>query len=454
MPQRNMRAAISRRKLLKLGVGASLTGPFVLFPSRSASQQKRLTILQWNHPVPAYDGWFEETFARDWGRRNDTQVIVDHVSASELGNVASAEVRAGAGHDITMFLYPPANFEKSAIDHAEIYQEAQGRHGQVGPLAHKSTFNPASKRYFAFCDCYMPTTSNWLIPLWVQIGLPGGPNDYDTLRSAARQIKEQLGLPCGLFLGDSLEANGASRALLWSFGGTALDADGRIRLQSRETTEALKFVRDLFRESGTPEMLIGPVESATHAILQGKASYTMSGIGLTRHFEKSDPSAVKKIAVSPPPRGPHAWLSCPQVTSCYVVWKFSKNIEAAKHFLASLIDEYRAAFKASELCNMPSFPAVAPNLLARLRNDPDSDPPDKYLALEDALHWTRNTSFPAFPSAADTVVWEKFVIPRMFRRVAAGQLTPEQSLEEAQNEIAKILESQPRDGSVHGPGPL
>lgn len=446
------RTKVTRRRFLHLGssaiAGASLpaVGPLFLFPRAPGSSRKQLKILQWKHPVDAYDRWFEDVFASKWRMKNDTEVIVDHAPITQLHAIAKAEIAAGRGHDLTMFISPPALYEEHVIDHGDIYREAQTRHGQVGPLAYKSTFNPRTKRHFAFCDCYMPAVSNWLIPPWVHLGLPGGPNDYDNLRTGARQIKKEFGIPCGLSLAPNQEGNVSLVSLLWSFGGNVSDGEGHEAINSRETIEALKYVRNLYRESQTAEMPGKQTEFDANAILKGRASYTMNSIALTRCAQKSDPAAVKNVAITPPLRGAHYWLSCPHITSCYVIWRFAENQEGAKSFLVDLIDDYKAAFQASQLCNLPSFPSVAPDLLTRLKNDPQSDPPYKYMALEDALHWTRNIGYPGYASAASAEAWDTFVVPRMFRRVSTGEQEPQESAAQAYQELRQIFSKWPRAG--------
>src|SRR5205823_5687601 len=107
---------ISRRKFVKLTGGAAaaaagLTTGF-LFPQRALAQQKTLKIVQWSHFVPGYDKWFDNTFTKEWGAKNNTNVIVDHIAINEINARAAAEVAAKKGHDLFMFLAPPAAYEK------------------------------------------------------------------------------------------------------------------------------------------------------------------------------------------------------------------------------------------------------------------------------------------------------------------------------------------------------
>ena len=74
------RYGLSRRDVIKTAVGAAAAaGPFFhVTPARAA---KTLKILQWSHFVPAYDKWFNNTYTKEWGAKNGTEVIVDNIKA-------------------------------------------------------------------------------------------------------------------------------------------------------------------------------------------------------------------------------------------------------------------------------------------------------------------------------------------------------------------------------------
>src|SRR5438477_12483212 len=99
---------ISRRKFVKLTGGAAAAAGFTsafLFPQRALAQQRTLKILQWNHFVPGYDKWFDNTYVKEWGQKNDADVIVDHGGIPALNSRAAAEVSAQERHDL--FIVPP-----------------------------------------------------------------------------------------------------------------------------------------------------------------------------------------------------------------------------------------------------------------------------------------------------------------------------------------------------------
>ena len=135
------KVSISRRELLKtVGVGSLALAGFspLIHPSRASAQPKTLKILQWSHFVPRYDEWFDKKFTKEWGEKHNTQVVVDHISAGEIRARAAAEVAAQKGHDLFMFLDPPAVYEAQVIEHNEIIQEIERKHGKMVDLAQKT----------------------------------------------------------------------------------------------------------------------------------------------------------------------------------------------------------------------------------------------------------------------------------------------------------------------------
>src|SRR5258708_31216178 len=111
---------LSRRDFIKLAAGAAASG--LLFSERALAQPKTLKIAKWAHFMPEFDRWFEDELAGEWGKRHDTQVVVDHVPAEKIGALAAAEGAARECHDLFMFPWPPAEYQPHATDHDEVYQ--------------------------------------------------------------------------------------------------------------------------------------------------------------------------------------------------------------------------------------------------------------------------------------------------------------------------------------------
>ncbi len=428
----------TRRQMLKAaGMGAIAVAAGGA-AGRARAQQKTLKIVQWSHFVPAYDKWFDGVFCKQWGEKHGTQVIVDHIAIGEVNARAAAEVSAQRGHDLFMFLSPPAAYEKQVIDHSEVYQAVARKWGKPIDLGHKSTFNPKTKKYFAFSDSYVPDPGDYRQDLWAQVGYPKGPDTWDDLRKGGKAIKDKFGNPVGLGLSQELDTNMALRALLWSFGGSEQDAQGRVTINSPQTIEALKFMSALFKETETGEVFTWDPSSNNRGILAGKLSYVANAISVTRTAEKENPEMSKKIQIVRALQGPARRIAAEHVMDCYVIWRFAENKEGAKQFLVDYIDAFGDAFKNSEFYNFPCFPKTVPDLKQQISNDPKAVPPDKYAVLGDVLDWATNVGYPGYATAAVDEAFNTFVIPTMFAKVARGDLSPEDSARAAEKELKRI----------------
>ena len=436
------RRGLTRRQFGKLAAASALaaSGPAFLFPNKARAAGKTLKIIQWSHFVPGYDKWFDGVYTKEWGSKHDTEVIVDHVAIGEINARAAAEAAAKKGHDLFMFLSPPAAYEKQTIDHAEIYQEVQKKHGKVIPLGEKSTYNPKTKRYFAFSDSYVPDPGDYRKDLWEKVGFPNGPDTWDDLRVGGKKIKDQFGNPVGVGLSQELDTNMAMRAILWSFGGAEQDERGNVTLKSKRTIDAVKYVRALYKEAMTPEVFTWDPSSNNRGILAGKLSFVCNAISVTRTAEKDNPDMSAKIWVSPALKGPVRRIAAEHVMDCYVIWGFAENKEGAKQFLVDYIDNFGAAFKASEFYNFPCFPQTVPDLKQQISNDPKGKPPDKYKVLGNVLDWATNVGYPGYATAAVDEVFNTFVLPTMFAKAARDEMTPEAAVDAADKEVRRIFD--------------
>jgi multiple sugar transport system substrate-binding protein len=133
-------------------------------------------------------------------------------------------------------------------------------------------------------------------------------------------------------------------------------------------------------------------------------------------------------------------IAAEHVMDVYVIWKFAENKEGAKKFLVDYIDNFRDGFLASEFYNFPSFPKTVPDLVPLISHDPKAKPPDKYKVLADVTEWATNVGYPGYASAPVDEVFNTFVIPTMFAKVALEQMSPEEGAKSAEREIKRIFE--------------
>jgi multiple sugar transport system substrate-binding protein len=435
------RKTISRRDFIKaagIGAVAAGAGPTIIIPRRSYGASKTLKILQWNHFVPGYDKWFNNTYTKEWGAKNGMEVIVDNIGLAGINARAAAEVSAQKGHDLFMFLWPPPDMEDQVIDHKEIYQECEKKYGKAIDLAIKSTYNPKTKKYYGFSDSYVPDPINYDKDLWGDIGMAKGPDTWDDMRVGGAKIKKKHGVPVGVGLSAEIDTGMAMRAIMYSHGASVQDEAGNLVLNSKNTLESIKFVKALFEEAMTPEVLAWDASSNNRAMLSGKVSAVLNAISVTRTAENEKMPIADKIMITKAAKGPVRRIGLEHVMDVYVIWKFAENIEGAKKFLVDYIGDFRKGFLASEFYNFPCFPKTVPDINKLIAHDPKANPPDKYAVLSDVLDWATNVGYPGYANAGIAEVFSTWVLNTMFAKAAVGAETPEAALAQAEAACKRI----------------
>ncbi len=433
---------VTRRDFIKTsGAGAVATGlgANIIVPGRAHAAKKKLRILQWVHFVPAYDEWFNKKYVVEWGQKNDTEVTVDNIGIAGINARAAAEVSAQKGHDLFLFNWPPPTFEEQAVDMKDVYQEVERKLGKPIDLAIKSTYNPKTKRYYAFSPSFTPDPVNYRQDLFAQVGLPNGPRTWEEVRVKGAEIKKKTGHPVGIGLANEIDTGMAMRTIMYAFGAHEQDENGNLALNSKQTLEAIKFVRALFQEAMTAEVFTWDASSNNRAMIAGKVSVVLNAISITRTAEKDDPEISKKIQLTKALRGPVRAIGLEHVMQCYVVWKFAENIEGAKKFLVDYTTSFKDAFLAGEFYDFPCFPKTVPDLTTLISNDTKAHPPDKYKVFDDVLNWATNVGYPGYANAAIDEIFGTWVLNVMFAKAASGTVSPEDALREADAASKRIF---------------
>jgi multiple sugar transport system substrate-binding protein len=188
----------------------------------------------------------------------------------------------------------------------------------------------------------------------------------------------------------------------------------------------------------TPEVLAWDPSSNNRQMLAGRSSLVLNAISITRTGENDKLPTHQKIALAKAANGPVRRIGLEHVMDCYVIWKFSDNIDGAKKFLVDYIDNFKQGFMASEFYNVPCFAKTVPELKQIISNDPKAVPADKYAVLSDVLDWATNVGYPGYSNAAIDESFNTWVINTMFAEAATGAETPENALKRAEAKMKAI----------------
>ncbi len=469
-----MKRRWTRREFIKqAGISAAglAAGPAFLKNVFAQTPGRRpLRVLQWSHFVPLHDKWYDQ-YAKEWGEKNNVDVVVDHIGLADLRSTFASEVAAGKGHDIVEFIDPPSDFEPSVLDLSDLNQEAVKRFGKQIPVATRSSYNPHTKKFYGFCHGWTIDPGDYRKSLWEKAEKPDGPATWEDLLTYGAKIKNEQGVQLGIGISQELDSNMAERTLLWSFDTSIQDENSNVVLDNKKTVEAVKFMIELYRKTMTPEVFGWTAASNNQLLLAGKASYILNSISAYRSAQKDVPEVAKDVFFTSALKGPRgtAW-ACEHVIYVTVIPKFAeRNADLAKQFLLDRVANYDRAMWESKLYNSPAFfsssvpagergyPAVAyAKHLRDLHNawfmkDPFALPgerTDKLLPLKDAEKWSANVGFPGTANPAEGEIFGTYVLPGMFARVAQGKQTAEESVKQAAEQCKVIFDKWRAQGLI------
>src|SRR2546423_8591698 len=407
---------VTRRGFLK-PTGAGVAGGTLaaMLDARQAPAQIKgttLRILQWSHFIPAYDTWFDSVFTKEWGEKNGVKVRVDPIPHLELPARYAAMFAAGAGHDLICFggQILTGQYYRNLVDLSDVAEGLGKKYG--GWLESSKSAAQVGGAWYAVPDFFISIPVLWRKDLFQTVGM-GEPKTWDDLRKAAGQLKAK-GHPSGMQFSHCNEANHNWRALMYCFGAKETDPSGQnVAIDSKEMREALKFGKALYDEGMTPEVFSWDDASDNRFLASGVASWIHDAISAFHSTRITNPKVFEQTFVVPEVAGRGGTWNVGEPT-VGAIWKFSKNVAAAKEFITHLADNQKEAMEASLGYNMPFLRGQDAKPMPYLGKDAN---------LARRPRKAKRTAFlgypgPMTPPAQEVVT--TFIIPDMFTKVARG----------------------------------
>src|SRR5699024_1240622 len=160
--------------------------------------------------------------------------------------------QAGQGHDLMQYIATLSQFEQGVLDMADVTKEADNRYGKQLDICRQSSYNPHTKKFYAYAPGWVPDPGNYRKSLWQGVDMGDGPASWEDLLTGAAAIKKDKNVPVGLGMSQEIDSNMAGHALLWSFGGSVQDENETVVLNSPETVAAVEFMQKMFKQAMTP----------------------------------------------------------------------------------------------------------------------------------------------------------------------------------------------------------
>jgi multiple sugar transport system substrate-binding protein len=393
------------------------------------AQTKELRILAWSHFVPSYDKWIDQ-FIAEWGAKNGVNAVIDHIPHLNLASKIAAEIATQSGHDIVQLAGSGTEkFAPALLDVQDLAEKLGKKHGGWTPLA--ENYSKYHGRFFSVPDYFIDFPMLYRKDLWSEIGMSNGPDTWDQLLEGGRKLKAK-GFPTGIGLAHHNDSRNSWRAIMWSHGGSEVGKDGKtLTWNSKETRSALKYLKALYKETMTPEVLAWDDSSNNRFLASGRGSWIHNPISAYRTIEGSNKALAEKIHIGLSPRGPAGRLSFANCLA-YGITKFSKNQDLAKAFLEALTDNFTEAFRASTGYDNPFLKKYAEGPLPIISEDPKL----KVLEKSPEYHFTIGYPGPLTPAADE--VYQQFVMIDTVAQFCSDRLDLEAAMKWGEDKIKSI----------------
>jgi multiple sugar transport system substrate-binding protein len=421
-------AQLTRRQFLGTTAAGVVAAPHVWVKGAEA-QQKSVSILCWSHFVPAYDKWFDQ-FGQEWAAKNNVKLTIDHIPHLNLAAKIAAEVATQSGHDIVQLAASGTEkFAPALVDLQDLADKLGKKHGGWTPLA--DNYSSYKGKFHSIPDYFIDFPGLYRKDLWTEIGMPNGPDSWEELRQGGAKLKAK-GFPIGIGLAHHNDSRNSWRAIQWCFGGSEVAKDGKtLTYNSPQIREALKYMKALYKEAMTPEVLAWDDASNNRLLASGRGSWIHNPISAYRTIEGQNKELADKIHIQLSPKGPAGRLSFANCLA-YGVTKFSKNQDTAKAFIEHLTDNFKDAFRASTGYNNPFLKTYAKGPLPIISEDP------KLKVLEKSPEYHYTIGHPGPLTVAADEVYQQFILIDAVAQFCTDKMDLEQTVKWGEDKLKAI----------------
>jgi ABC-type glycerol-3-phosphate transport system substrate-binding protein len=310
--------------------------------------------------------------------------------------------------------------------------------GWIAPL---DRFQPETHQFFqAAVDAQRWRGSLYALPWFMDVGLlywrtdlvAQAPGDLPELARTAQEAQTRAGIPFG-FVWQGARYEGLVTVfleLLGAYGGTILDADGAVAVDSDAAVQALTFMRDAIRMASiTPAAALGWQEEQTRFAFQnGQAVYMRNWPYARPLLADATQSAVAgRFAVAAMPGTPDGAPSSALGGSVLAINAFSTRQDEAYALVQFLLAPEQMLERARVTGQYPPRPALydAPELGDALGTDPR-------LVRQILDHAVSRPSTPVYSELSE-------LLQISLHRALSGQQDPRSALQDAARAIRALL---------------
>ena len=447
---------ITRRQFMKTVAagGAAAVGAMAMpgVASKAYAQKSKLSIGLWNHWVPGATDVHQQII-KEWADKNKVDVTVDLLGPQcrDIRTIVSAEARAGTGHDIVAICtFDGIDFRDKLEPVNDVADYLQKKYGPFVEVA----------QYL----CNLKGT-------WITLPAPTGSHSYpmvtridlwrehagidvtelfppDQAKRNERKIKgfhykeflkickklHAAGYPYGNPISETSDANDWLCPLMLSFGSKPMDEKGNITIESKDTEEALEYLKELVQYM--PKEIYGWDDASNNRwIISGKGSCIQNPPSAWTVAKRTRPDIAAQLWHHDTPRGDKGRFRGALFYN-FGLWKWSKDKKAAKELLTYLLESPQQwkIFTAAQGYDMPQLKPMYAHPVWE-EEGPPKGTCYNYIPRGDEKLITGG--WPA-PAEYGVGIYSKYIIPVMVGKVTTVEVKPKDAMKWAAKELEML----------------
>jgi multiple sugar transport system substrate-binding protein len=430
---------ISRRKFLQQAAiitGGTAVGTHVLKSMASAQGKPKMRV------------WLFKSFVTDcneilakhieaWAKERNVDVEFDWATFGDREQKFVAAIEAGNPPDVAEMNYQgPMRYRPALRDVTKLAKEIAAARGGLLPYADRVVqFNG---QYYGIAHQAFGGGLHIRKDLVEAKGLKMpklyDPDVIDVAKKCQDPSKDLWGF--GQTLNRSDDGNGFMQNILWCYGGSAWDKDGKPALGTtfmKQNLEALKFAVSTIKDHKIqPPGVMGWTDVHNNeAYMAGKLVSTNNGASLYYAMTKRKHPLADKTAVILTPGGPAgSFISAGAYN--WGIFQKSKNHELSEDMIRWVEDEKRF-----EEFMKASIGQAGPVYKSRAENPYWGTDPN-FTAMKENIVRSLWPGYPGPITPAAIEVQAQYILCDMAGRVVTAGLAPEQALKEAHGRIEEI----------------
>ncbi|WP_436641101.1 ABC transporter substrate-binding protein [Microbaculum sp. FT89] len=390
-----------------------------------------LTLLRWKRFIQAEEDAFMkivENFQKDCG----ITVNVQNESLDDVQPKASVAANVNQGPDMVWGLYSlPHLFPDKLVDVTDLADYLAGKYGPWVPSAVKYGTKAGTSEWIDIPIAYNGNYINYRISAVEKAGFKEPPKTTAEFMELAKALKEQ-GTPLGMALGHATgDGNAWVHWALWSFGGSLVDENDEVIINSPETKAAVEYVKELYGYMA-PGVAAWNDSNNNKAFMSGEVSMTNNGPSIYPAAKKDAPEIAADMNHAKWPVGPVGKPTEFHIAYPMMIFKYSKYPNAAKGFI-----EYLFQPAQYDMWLQAAVAYLTPPLEKYEANSVFTDDP-KLTVFRDAARDTLTAGYEGSVGEKAASALAEFIVLDMFANAATGNMSVDDAIAQAERQAKRI----------------